>query len=482
MIILTKICQHLILFASSQIRDIRRHQRVLPRQQLGRPGRLHHGGGEQGRVGVGLPVVAALAGRRLPQQRPQPLEVHTEQRVVGEGRRWVDQAAQVRRVAEQLVQPRQPAAQVGIAPGQLQPLLQLPLDRDAGAGDGGNRKLPIAAALPGRQGQVEAGDLGAARVQLQHVDVVADDGVARFPGAQPFFLHPHPHEHLERGHDEVARPAAGVDHRHLGHRLRPAVEGARRGGSVLLKAQIVERPVQRAVGPARRPPRPQGVLQQEAHHVVFGEQLRHRGDVGPADLALAGVDRLLAGALPELVAPAQAVVAGEDRRRQLAHNPLQPVPPLGGQAHLQRGVPGAKDARQHGRGVAGGHRPQVLGSLLLKGPFLLGQLGALGQGHGHARRVHQQVVLGQEAGKEHTVPLLVGDLLHQQGQARAHVALAQLARPRPQRPAQRPLRLAQAVEGLVALDGQGGQGGAGGGFGLGPGPDDGFLEGGANLG
>ena len=59
------------------------------------------------------------------------------------------------------------------------------------------------------------------------------------------------------------------------------------------------------------------------------------------------------------------------------------------------------------RGVAGGQVPGVGRA------FLGGQLGALVQRDRHARRVHQQVVLGQEAGEEHAVPLLVGDLLDQ---------------------------------------------------------------------
>ncbi len=240
-----------------QKRHIRRHQRILLPQQLGRPRRLQYGGGEQRRVGAGVTVAAR---QRPPQQGQQPREVDVEQRVIGKSSRRVDQAAQVGRVLEQLVQPLQSAPQVSIIASQLQPLIQLPLHRDAGAGDVGRRQRPVAAALPRRQGQVEGGDLRAARVDLQHVDVVANDGVARLAGAQPFRLHPHPHEHLERRHDEVARPAAGVDHRHLGHGLRPAVKGARRRGPVLLEAQIVERLVQRAVGPARRPPRPQGVL------------------------------------------------------------------------------------------------------------------------------------------------------------------------------------------------------------------------------
>ena len=45
-------------------------------------------------------------------------------------------------------------------------------------------------------------------------------------------------------------------------------------------------------------------------------------------------------------------------------------------------------------------------------PLLPGQLLAVGQGDGNARlRLDQQIVLCQEAGEQHPVPMLVGDLM-----------------------------------------------------------------------
>lgn len=44
---------------------------------------------------------------------------------------------------------------------------------------------------------------------------------------------------------------------------------------------------------ARRPPRAEGVVEQELHHVVFGEELGHGADGGGADLVPALVDSFL---------------------------------------------------------------------------------------------------------------------------------------------------------------------------------------------
>ncbi len=124
---------------------------------------------------------------------------------------------------------------------------------------------------------------------------------------------------------------------------------------------------------ACRPPGAQGVFQQEAHHVVFGEELGHRRQVGPADLAAAGVHFLLLVRLPELIDPAQAIVGREDRGRQAGQDRFQPLAALRRKAHLDRRVVGQEDAGQHRAGVA---RSQVPG---VGCAFLWGQLRALFQ-------------------------------------------------------------------------------------------------------
>ena len=106
-------------------------------------------------------------------------------------------------------------------------------------------------------------------------------------------------------------------------RVRPAVEGARGRRAVVVEAQVVEALDERAVRVAGCPPGAEGVLQQEPDHVVLGEQLGDRAEVGAADLALGGVDLVLLVLLPELVHPAERVVGGEDLRRQAGEDLLE---------------------------------------------------------------------------------------------------------------------------------------------------------------
>ena len=85
-----------------------------------------------------------------------------------------------------------------------------------------------------------------------------------------------------------------------------------------------------------------------------------------------------------------------------------------------------EDPRQHLRGEAGRHRPRI--GL----PELGGELLALRQ---RDRRpvlgMDEQVVLGQEPGEQHPVPLLIGALPDQQLDRPTHVAQLPALRPQP---------------------------------------------------
>ena len=96
--------------------------------------------------------------------------------------------------------------------------------------------------------------------------------------------------------------------------------------------------------------------------------------------------------------------------------------------------------------------------------------------------MHQQVVLGQEAGEQHPVPLLVGDLVGQEGQRVGFRVIAQLAGHRAQAAAQLALRLVHGRERLGAGDGQRGQRGARRLLRGPAGGDDGVFEGFAEVG
>ncbi|HOF31407.1 MAG TPA: hypothetical protein PK441_11210, partial [Burkholderiaceae bacterium] len=77
---------------------------------------------------------------------------------------------------------------------------------------------------------------------------------------------------------------------------------------------------------------------------------------------------------------------------------------LGCKAQLEHRRAGLEHLRQHAGGQRAGQLPAAFGA------FVGGQLVALFQGDGHAV-VHQQVVVGQKAGEQHAVPVLVGHLL-----------------------------------------------------------------------
>ena len=126
----------------------------------------------------------------------------------------------------------------------------------------------------------------------------------------------------------------------------------------------------------------------------------------------------------------------------------------GAKRSRELGVVLAEDRRQHPRGVAGGEHPGV--GLA----FLARELGDLGERDRDAGlRVDQQVVLGEEPGEQHPVPVLVGDL----GDER--VVASELTFLRTQRPTELAVGLGELVEGLVAVDGERGQRGTGCGLG-----------------
>ena len=107
-----------------------------------------------------------------------------------------------------------------------------------------------------------------------------------------------------------------------------------------------------------------------------------------------------------------------------------------------------EDLRQHAGGEAGSQFPAVGRA------FTGGEVFTLSEGDCHRIIrvwIHQQVVLGQEAGKQHTVPVLVGDLFDQAvdlldlGLGMAHVA--QLPSVNPETAAQLPVLSAQVGKG-----------------------------------
>ena len=227
------------------------------------------------------------------------------------------------------------------------------------------------------------------------------------------------------------------------------------------------------------PPGPQGVVEQELHHVVLGEELGDGGQLPGADLDAGLVDLVFALGLPELVGPAQGVVGAEGLGGQFVEQAAELDLVVGGQAQVQHRVVLAEDAGEGLGGEAAGQVEAVAGAQLG------GQLVAFGQGHGDAAVLGagvQQVVVGQEAGEEQPVPVLVGGGLGELVDGLGPDGVEAI----PEGPAAGAEPIAQAPRGLVhvgavarLMDGQVLQGRAGGGLGGLAGLEGELLQGGA---
>jgi hypothetical protein len=153
------------------------------------------------------------------------------------------------------------------------------------------------------------------------------------------------------------------------------------------------------------PPGAHRVVEEELHHVVLGEELGHGGQLVGADLDTVSLHGVLPLGLPELVGPAERVVGGEDGGRERREELLQRQPGFGRERHLEGGVVRPEDARQHARGGAARVAPGILAAFAR-------EIFALGHRDRDPRlRLDQELVLGQEAGEEHSVPVLVGHLV-----------------------------------------------------------------------
>ena len=305
------------------------------------------------------------------------------------------------------------------------------------------RQAPIAARIgpgPGSQRQVEGSDLRAARIDLQAEQVVPPHGVDRVARCEPFLVNPQADQQIEALDQEVAAAAAGIEHAEVGRRAGPSLEAPGRRPPrprrlprfVSVPRLTHESQVREVVAPVRfqahglpqlllarggrgefrwrgqdpaRTPRADGVVQQEQHHVALGEELRHGGQLVGPDLHAALVDHVLPLRLPELIGPAQGVARGEDVGRQRLDQPLQFLPRLRRQPDGERRVVAPEDPRQHQLGEAAGQHPAVL-------PLLMRQLLAVRQRHGDSGfGFDEELVLRQEAGEQHPVPVLVGRLV-----------------------------------------------------------------------
>src|SRR5712692_10191389 len=120
----------------------------------------------------------------------------------------------------------------------------------------------------------------------------------------------------------MAAATAGIEHGEIFERRRPAIECPRRRRSIVTPTQVfhLDRglPIGNTGSTGRSldpvpctPPGPDGVVQQELHHVRLGEKLRDGRERAAVDLFAALINLLLLLGLPELVDPAETVVSDE---------------------------------------------------------------------------------------------------------------------------------------------------------------------------
>ena len=131
------------------------------------------------------------------------------------------------------------------------------------------------------------------------------------------------------------------------------------------------------------------------------------GQLVRPDLHLRAVDLVLLPRLPELVHPAKGIARCEDLGRKPFDQFFKPHAMLARKPNSGHRVVRPEHLRQHPLGETRSQGPAI--HSLALGKFL-----ALVERDGHCQlRLDQQVVLRQETGEQHGVPLFVGALLRQ---------------------------------------------------------------------
>ena len=364
---------------------------------------------------------------------------------------------------------------------QHDPLVLRSVRGEAGAGDPKRWKIKDPSGKsPCREGDGEGGNLGAARVNFQTVEILTEDGpdgLLDGDGKVLVLLHPQADEDVETLDEEVAAATAGIENAKAEGTRRPPVKrpgggapGSRDSVPVLRlfpdEAEEVEVVAARCFEPDSLPkfvfagsvlgqfrplcekpacpPSTHGVVEEEPHHVGLGEELGDGREFVGSDLSLARVYLVLPVGLPVLVGPAERIVRVEDRRRKARERLLQRPSCLGRKRDRERGIVGAEDLRQHRRGELAGERPGILLLPPCEFPAVIE-----GDRYPHLR-LDQQTVLREEPGEQHTVPVLVGHLARQPGHflLLPGAPVSELPPVRPQPPTKIPVGTSQGRIGL----------------------------------
>jgi hypothetical protein len=348
------------------------------------------------------------------------------------------------RFLEQGVERGHAAFEPFVAPGELEPVGLFAARRDADAGDVEARQGTVADGVallvrvtPGGQGQREGGDLDATGIEFEAVQVVGEHAVDGIAHRELFGGAAHRHQVVEGRDEEVAGTGAGVEQLELGQRVGPGREGSGGGcsgprrwrdGVIRRKTQVGHFHRQLHARVAAVPPAAEGVFEQEGDHVLLGETaasppaVRRRPPwCRPASSAAA----LLPSSAPARTGSSSPGCRRPGRRWRAAWRAgLRAPARFPAAVAAPAGLSGRKTLGSMRAGVVPGDFPFAAGGGIetLGGVFL-----AVGQADRVAVRVHQQIALGEEAGKEHAVPVLVGDLGDEVGDGLRVVGAQQIA-------------------------------------------------------
>ncbi len=86
------------------------------------------------------------------------------------------------------------------------------LRADTCAGDMKGWKLAVASHFPCLEGKGKRGDLAAAFINLQTVQIIAQHRIDGFGGRQTFLSHANRHKVVQSSNKKVAGPTAGIEH------------------------------------------------------------------------------------------------------------------------------------------------------------------------------------------------------------------------------------------------------------------------------
>ena len=242
----------------------------------------------------------------------------------------IDQASQHVCLCEQGVQVPHCRHVHRVAPSKVPPPGYIAGGGNPRTGEIKPRQRAVTSGPPRRNRKVEGRQLRTPWVKFEAEHILPQRRVGCLRQGRAFLGGAHRRHNRQGKDEEVATAHARIQHRDFPRHRGPVGEGPGcRAPRISLAHEAQVRPVDPGQGASRaqrvlatglarqcgiggqhlsRPPRAQGVVQEEPHHVVLGEELGHRGHFGGADPPAGAVDAVPLVGLPVLVDPSEGIV------------------------------------------------------------------------------------------------------------------------------------------------------------------------------